>query len=139
MASHNTVYTALCLTALILIAKCNEQVHHGPDSRYLTPADVEAESFVHFKPGTNYTDCYKPTDGDSIFKYSIKSMRESEGEIKFESLKGKLILIVNVATFCKLTADYPFLNDLAEKYKDKLEIVGFPTDQFFNVKYRLPC
>lgn len=77
--------------------------------------------------------CSKPSDGDNIYEYSIENLNQSLGVIKFSDFKGKPILIVNVATFCESTIEYPLYNQLKEKYGDDLVIVAFPSNQFWNV------
>lgn len=47
------------------------------------------------------------------------------------SLKGKKVLVVNVASRCGLTPQYGQLEELYEKYKDSnFEIVAFPANNF---------
>ncbi|XWS76441.1 hypothetical protein CRYUN_Cryun01aG0176400 [Craigia yunnanensis] len=48
--------------------------------------------------------------------------------------KGKVLLVVNVASKCGFTdANYTQLTDLYNKYKDQgLEILAFPCNQFLN-------
>lgn len=49
----------------------------------------------------------------------------------FAELKGKVVLIVNVASKCGFTPQYKELEELNKKYSDKgLQIVGFPCNQF---------
>ncbi|EEQ41024.1 putative glutathione peroxidase-like peroxiredoxin [Clavispora lusitaniae] len=49
----------------------------------------------------------------------------------FEQLKGKVVLIVNVASKCGFTPQYKELEELNKKYADKdVQILGFPCDQF---------
>ena len=77
--------------------------------------------------------CSEPTDNDSVFNYSIPYLNESLGQINFNDYRGKVILLVNVATFCESTIEYPMYNDLIRKYGDKIQLVGFPCNQFWNV------
>lgn len=50
--------------------------------------------------------------------------------ISGESLRGKKILIVNTASDCGYTAQYSQLQQLHEKYNDRLVIIGFPANDF---------
>ena len=51
-------------------------------------------------------------------------------KVSLETYKGKFILFVNVASECGFTSQYKGLEKLAETYKDKLVVLGFPCDQF---------
>jgi len=52
-------------------------------------------------------------------------------EFDMASLKGKKVLVVNVASKCGLTPQYAKLQELYEKYKDKnFMIIGFPANNF---------
>ena len=66
----------------------------------------------------------------SIFdeKFTISSL---EGKtIDFSEFKGKKILLVNTASKCGFTSQYKEMQELHEKYKDKLVVIGFPCNQF---------
>jgi hypothetical protein len=53
------------------------------------------------------------------------------GTLDFSSLKGKVVLIVNVASQCGKTPQYKQLQQLHERYEsDGLVIIGFPSNQF---------
>lgn len=65
---------------------------------------------------------------DSIHSFSFPSI--DGGTIDFAQLKGKKLLVVNTASDCMYTDQYMQLQELHEKYADKLAIVGFPSNDF---------
>ena len=46
------------------------------------------------------------------------------------AFRGKLLLIVNVASRCGFTPQYKGLETLYRRYKDQLVVLGFPCNQF---------
>ena len=67
----------------------------------------------------------------NIYDYYIKT--RDDKDIKMDTYKGKVLLIVNTATGCGFTPQYEGLEKLYEKYHDKgLEILDFPCNQFGN-------
>ena len=64
----------------------------------------------------------------SIHNYSFVSLQGDS--INLSEYKGKKILFVNVASKCGFTPQYKGLQELHEKYQDKLVIIGFPCNQF---------
>lgn len=64
----------------------------------------------------------------SIHDFKVKSLDGST--IDFANYKGKKILIVNTASECGYTVQYEDLQKLSEQYKDKLVVVGFPSNDF---------
>lgn len=59
-------------------------------------------------------------------------MKDIEGKEKpLADYKGKVVLMVNVASQCGLTPQYAGLENLHEKYADQgLAILGFPANEF---------
>ncbi len=54
-------------------------------------------------------------------------------EVSMSKYKGKVLLIVNVASKCGFTKQYEGLEKLYDKYKDDgFMILGFPSNQFSN-------
>lgn len=64
----------------------------------------------------------------SIHNFSVHSL--DGGKIDFNEFEGKKILIVNTASECGYTPQYAGLQELYEKHKDELVIVGFPANNF---------
>lgn len=63
--------------------------------------------------------------------YSLSALDELGNVMLFESLRGKVVIIVNVASLCGFTPQYSDLQYLYEKYqKQGLEILAFPCNQF---------
>ena len=62
--------------------------------------------------------------------YDFKVLALNGDTIDFASFKGKKILIVNTASKCGFTSQYEGLEQLYEKYKDRLVVIGFPANNF---------
>jgi glutathione peroxidase len=64
-----------------------------------------------------------------IYDFTVKDMKDVD--VPLLEYKGKVLLIVNTATHCGYTPQYPGLQELYTKYKDKgFEILDFPCNQF---------
>jgi glutathione peroxidase len=63
--------------------------------------------------------------------HQFKAKTLDGGELDFSTLKGKKVLVVNVASKCGLTPQYTDLQKLYEQYGgEKFEIIGFPANNF---------
>lgn len=65
----------------------------------------------------------------SFYDFTVKTI---DGEaFPLSQLKGKKVLVVNVASKCGFTPQYKELQQLYDTYKDKnLVIIGFPANNF---------
>lgn len=65
--------------------------------------------------------------------YDLKAKKIDGDTLNFSELKGKKLLIVNVASYCGYTYQYSELQSLYNQYGgDKFEIIGFPANNFSN-------
>ncbi len=69
------------------------------------------------------------TQSKSFYDFSIATLDEN-GAINMADYKGKKILIVNVASKCGYTPQYEGLQKLYTEHGDKVQIIGFPCNQF---------
>ncbi len=61
--------------------------------------------------------------------FTVKSITGQD--VNLADYKGKVVLIVNVASKCGLTGQYEGMESMYEKYQDKgLVVLGFPCNQF---------
>src|SRR6266446_10355386 len=65
----------------------------------------------------------------SVHEFTLSSIDGAPAPLS--AYKGKVVLIVNVASQCGYTPQYTGLEALYEKYKDKgLVVIGFPANNF---------
>lgn len=66
---------------------------------------------------------------NSFYKFTMNDL--DGNPVRMQEYKGKVVLVVNVASRCGLTPQYEGLVNLYNKYRDKgLVILGFPCNQF---------
>jgi glutathione peroxidase len=66
----------------------------------------------------------------SVYEFKLKTI---DGQnFSLAQYKGKKVLIVNTASKCGFTPQYAELQKLADQYKDRLVVVGFPANNFAN-------
>lgn len=63
-----------------------------------------------------------------IYDIQIKDLKGNQ--INLSDFKSKKLMIVNVASKCGFTPQYLGLEELYEEYKDQLNIIGVPCNQF---------
>jgi len=64
----------------------------------------------------------------NIHEYTVKNINGEE--INLSDYKGKVLLIVNVASKCGFTPQYKGLEELFEEFKGEVVVMGFPCNQF---------
>lgn len=65
----------------------------------------------------------------SIYDFTLNSIEGAPAPLS--AYRGKVLLLVNVASYCGYTPQYQGLEALHEKYKDRgLVVIGFPANNF---------
>jgi glutathione peroxidase len=90
-------------------------------------------SYLLFLLGISFNSSAKNKEGDpltnNVNDIVVKDMNGKE--VKLSDYKGKVLLIVNVASKCGYTPQYTGLEAIFNKYKDKgFEILAFPCNDF---------
>lgn len=81
----------------------------------------------------HFTEIFLSTDRGVLMSIYDNSIAALDGgtEPSLAEQKGKLTLMVNVASKCGLTPQYEQLEDIHEKYSDRgFAVLGFPCNQF---------
>ncbi len=95
---------------------------------FITAACISCAAKSNNQVMTNETVSRLNVAAKSIYDFKVPAL--DGGTIDFSTFKGKKILIVNTASECGFTPQYEGLEQLYEKYKDKLVVVGFPANNF---------
>lgn len=61
---------------------------------------------------------------------AVVGVNTNHGSISMSQFKGKKILLVNTASDCAYTKQFASLQQLQDKFKDKLVVIGFPSNEF---------
>ena len=68
------------------------------------------------------------TAPSTVYDFKVKDIDGKN--FKLSKYKGKKLLIVNTASKCGYTKQYAELQKLADQYKDKVVVLGFPANNF---------
>src|SRR5665647_3046347 len=63
-----------------------------------------------------------------FYDFKVKTLEGSDFDLL--SLKGKKVMVVNVASKCGFTPQYKDLEEMYRKYEGELVIIGFPANNF---------
>ena len=64
----------------------------------------------------------------NVHQFTITSIDGKQ--VDLSQFRGKKLLLVNTASECGFTEQYAGLQELSEKYGDKIVVIGFPANNF---------
>ncbi|KAF8627982.1 hypothetical protein AX15_004113 [Amanita polypyramis BW_CC] len=126
---------------MLTVRRITQRQRISATSRWFTSSERLAGVYRISKPNSSGATSKFPIPPTTVFRYTTMSTETGfyalkaelpGGEIyDFEQLKGKTVLVVNVASRCGFTPQYTGLQSLYDKYKDRgLVVLGFPCNQF---------
>lgn len=100
----------------------------APQPKPATPQEKSGDKPAGEKPSEQA----KPEDDAAyVLNFTVKDINGADQ--KLDQYKGKVILIVNVASQCGFTPQYEALQRLYEKHQEEgLVVLGFPANNFNN-------
>ena len=90
---------------------------------------ITSISFVLIRGNDLSTDENVKMTEKSVLEFTMKNIDGQD--VKLESYRGKVLLLVNVASKCGSTPQYEGLESIYKKYKEQgLVVMGFPANNF---------
>ncbi|KAL8503367.1 hypothetical protein ACS0TY_022198 [Phlomoides rotata] len=132
--THATFHYARNLVKPRFFSSVLKRIHFGSSVFLPITAGVPCYSLTDISStsslGAGRTMATQSNQPQSVHGFTVKDAKGNDVDLSI--YKGKVLLIVNVASQCGLTnSNYTDLTKLYEKYKDQgLEILAFPCNQF---------
>jgi glutathione peroxidase len=64
----------------------------------------------------------------TVYDYPLKDIKGNDFDLS--KFKGKKLLLVNTASACGFTPQYAQLEELYQNFKEKVEVIGLPCNDF---------
>lgn len=98
-------------------------------TKSVEPVTKRIDATAQAKAGKNLKT--QPSVDSKFYSFVVKNSKNEE--VKLSDYKGKVVLVVNVASRCGFTNQYEGLQKLYVDYKDKnFVVLGFPSNQFLS-------
>ncbi|XP_020249449.1 probable phospholipid hydroperoxide glutathione peroxidase [Asparagus officinalis] len=110
-------------------SKKPHNIYSSPSRVFRGTSSPISKSYPFSSPKLSFSEMASQS-ATSVHDFTVKDARGND--VDLSTYKGKVLLIVNVASQCGLTnSNYTELSQLYEKYKNQgLEVLAFPCNQF---------
>lgn len=115
-----------CILALVTLGGCNQD--YTPSLEEAVAKESQSLP-LHPDQRTSASDTTKSESTPQIYEFTMEDIDNKPRSLK--DFKGKVIMIVNTASFCGNTPQYAGLQTLYERYRDQgFTILAFPANDF---------
>lgn len=115
-----------CILALVTLGGCNQD--YAPSLKEAVAKESHSP-VLHPDQRTSTSDATKHERMPQIYEFTMEDIDNKPRSLK--DFKGKVIMIVNTASFCGNTPQYAGLQTLYERYRDQgFTILAFPANDF---------
>lgn len=128
---------ALILISLLIVSALSYFIIINRNSRAMTGKQKVMKAIYPLITGVTRlfgknNDVFVNTEHKAPFKtvYDLAVKLNSGTELKLKELAGKKILVVNTASDCGYTRQYEELQELQTRYAGRLQVIGFPANDF---------
>lgn len=123
------VAAAAAVPAWLAVDTCNHDDMTARQSilKRLYPVLTGITRLTGSKNASYRTD--RPVEPPSPF-HALQATLITGETLPLDSLKGRMVLLVNTASDCGYTAQYEGLQQLQDRYRERLVVVGFPANDF---------
>lgn len=122
----STFVFSTCILALTALGGCNQD--YAPSLEEAVAKESQT-LVLHSDQRTSTMDATKHESTPQIYEFTMEDIDNKPRSLK--DFRGKVIMIVNTASFCGNTPQYADLQTLYERYRDQgFTILAFPANDF---------
>lgn len=136
-SKHRSIKIVLIITLVIVISSVTYFFYVNRDSKAMTGKQKVLKAIYPLITGVTrlfgknsdvFVNSAHKTPVQPLYELPVKL--NTGTELKLRDLAGKKILIVNTASDCGYTRQYEELQELQTRFAGKLQVIGFPANDF---------
>lgn len=123
------IVLCICMLTIYILYVNRNSTNMTPRQKVLK-AFYPALMWITKITGTNTSNLKNESAQPLVSFYSLQATLSDGSMFDFAGLKGKKVLLVNTASDCGYTDQYADLEKLFQQYKEQIEILAFPANDF---------